>query len=207
MTIRWQLTADHADTRTLAGAVTHGSALVTAALDASLLDLGGDGCGGLYSAADRAQPVMRFPDRIRQNGPGLVAARAAWKRNLEGDPDAGEPVTACVADLVRVGPHLEPVGFGPARGKDVDVDRRATGDCGQQQFGRGEVGIAARAEPELAAAGVGYREYALGDALDGHGTVQRTISHTPYLARQLDARPGRRSSSPRRSPARTINAA
>jgi hypothetical protein len=72
-------------------------------------------------------------------------------------------------------------GLGPSRGEDVDVDRSATRDCGQQQFGRGEVGIAASAEAELAAAGVSCRERAQGDALDGHGTARRTISYTHIL--------------------------
>src|SRR5262249_53688850 len=136
-----------------------------------------------------------------------VAVRAAWKRNLERDDDTGQPVAARIADLVRIGPHLEAVRFGPARGEDVDVDRGAAGDGGQQQFGRGEAGIAAGAESELAAAGVGDREHALGDALDGHGTVRRTISHAPTLPGTKMAGPGAGPAAPGSSPACTIKAA
>jgi hypothetical protein len=46
---------------------------------------------------------------------------------------------------------------------------------------RGEAGSAAGAEPGLAAAGAGDREHARGDALNGHGAVRRTISHTHAL--------------------------
>jgi imidazolonepropionase-like amidohydrolase len=47
----------------------------------------------------------------------------------------------------------------------------------------GELGAAAGAEPELAAAGVGHREHARAEALDDHGPVHRTIGHTHYYAR------------------------
>lgn len=87
-----------------------------------LLGPSSDGCAGLYSATDGAQPVMRFGDRIRQDRPGLIAVRAAGKPDLEGDHDAGQPVTVGIAGLVRVGPHMETVRFGPARGENVDVD-------------------------------------------------------------------------------------
>jgi hypothetical protein len=113
--------------------------------------------------------------------PGLIAVRAAGKPDLEGDNDAGQPVTVSIADLVRASPHLEPVRFGPARGEDVDVDRGAAGNGSQQQFGRGEAGIAAGAEPGLAAADVGDREHALVTRSTVTGAVRSTISHTHAL--------------------------
>src|SRR5262249_51848198 len=91
----------------------------------------------------------------------------------------GQPVTTAVADLLRVDPEVEAVRLGPARGQDVNVDRGAPADSGQQQFGRGEFRTTAGAERELAAAGVGRRERSLGDALNGHGTVHRPLTHAP----------------------------
>lgn len=64
-----------------------------------LLGPSSDGCAGLYGATDGAQPVMRFGDRIRQDRPGLIAVRAAGKPDLEGDHDAGQPVTVGIAAL------------------------------------------------------------------------------------------------------------
>jgi hypothetical protein len=55
--------------------------------------------------------VSRY--HIRQDGPGLVTVPAGRKGELEGDNDAGQPVPMSIADLVRVGPHLEAVRSGP----------------------------------------------------------------------------------------------
>src|SRR5262249_58232030 len=117
-----------------------------------LLDLGGDGRADLHRAADRAKPVMRSLDGVRQDGPGGVAGLPGWKRDLEGDLDIGQPVTTAVADLLRADPDVEAVRLGPARGQDVNVDRGAPADGGPQQLGRGEFCTAAAAERELAAA-------------------------------------------------------
>lgn len=59
----------------------------------------------------RAQPVMRFGDHIRQDGPSLIAVRAAGKRDLEGEHYTGQPVAVRIADLVRLSPHTEAVRF------------------------------------------------------------------------------------------------
>ena len=66
----------------------------------------------------------------------------------------------------------------------------------------GEVGNAASAEADLAAAGVGCREHALGDALDGHGTARRTVSYTHIWPGNWMAGPGRADPAAQHTPSR-----
>src|ERR1039457_6512859 len=145
-----------------------------------LLDPRCDGCADLDGAAHRAEPVMRLLHHVRQHRPGIIAAFAAGKSDPECDLDVGQAVAAGVARLVRVDLHLERVGFSAAGRQDVDVDRCASADRGQQQFGRGEV-AAAGAHGDLAAAAVGRGEHAVRDALDGHGEVHGASRHTDTL--------------------------
>ena len=51
-----------------------------------------------------------------------------------------------VAHLVALGAHVEGDGVGPLAGDQVDVDRAAAGDGGEQQLDRGEVGVVAGAD-------------------------------------------------------------
>ena len=138
---------------------------------------------------------MGLPDRIRQDGPCLVAALAVGEGDAEGHGDVGQVIAAAVPDLFRADLDLEAVGFGAARREDVDVDRRAAADRGQQEVNGSEVGSLANADRDLAAAVVDDGVPAVADPFDAHPAV-RVLSHglhdataTPGLA--SGRRPGR----------------
>ena len=64
-------------------------------------------------------------------------------------------------------------------GRCIKLDERTQAElAAATQY---NTGTAAHAGRPQAAAGVGDRDHALGDALDGHGAVRRTISHTHAL--------------------------
>ena len=123
-----------------------------------LLDARGDRRGELDGPADGAQPVVRALHRFGQHGTGGVAVGAVREPDAEGHLDVGQPVAVVVADLARVDGDGERLWRGTARRQDVDVDRGAATDRGEEQLGRREVGVFAGAEGDSAAAFVGGGE-------------------------------------------------
>src|SRR5699024_1912977 len=63
-------------------------------------------------------------------------------------------ITGIIPDFVAACPHTELVRLGSFTGDEVDVDRGAAADRGQQQLDRGEVGVFATTDGDRPAAGV-----------------------------------------------------
>src|SRR6516162_2422203 len=143
---------------------------------ARLLDAGRDGGAELDRPADRAEVIVRPLHRGRQQRPGRVAALARREPDPERHGDVGQQVAALlVANLLRAGLHNERVRLGAPRGEDVHVDRRASGDRGQQQLDRREVGTAP--DGDLAAALIGGGVRAVRDALERHLAMRLLTRH------------------------------
>ena len=143
-----------------------------------LLDPGRDRRRQLDCPADRAQPVVRLPDSLRQDGARLVAVGTRRERDPVGNLHIGQVVAVLIAHLVGVDRDLERVRLSPARGQDVDVDRRAATQRDQQQLGRSELLVAPGAERDPAAAGIDRGEAAGRNAFDGETSVHRFSRHT-----------------------------
>src|SRR5699024_12860702 len=108
-------------------------------------------------------------------GPACVAAADLY---VEDSRQVGHPVSR---DLLTGGTDPEPDRLGPLGGQEVDVDRRAPGDRGEQQLHRGEVVGAAVADDELSSPHVAGAVAATLGPVEVHGTVG-VCRHAAILA-------------------------
>ena len=81
------------------------------------------------------------PQRARVDGAYVPAIAetpgvAAVEGQVEGDLEIGHVVALLVADLVALAADPERLRVGALAGDQVDVDRDAAGECGQQQLDR-----------------------------------------------------------------------
>ena len=85
-----------------------------------------------------AQPVMRPPDRLGQQGPGRVTAFTRREQHLEAHLDIRQVVAGwVVTDLLRPQRDPERLRLGPAGRQDVHVDQGAAADRGGAAARRG----------------------------------------------------------------------
>ena len=148
----------------------------TAVGHSSLLDARRDRGAELHCPADRAEALVRLLHRVRQQGPGLVAALAFRKHHAERHGDVRQPVPASVAHLLRADLDGERVRLGPPRREDIDVDRGAAADRHEHQLDRREVGPVAGPDRDLPAALVGHDVPAVGDPRE-RNLAMRVLSH------------------------------
>jgi hypothetical protein len=124
-----------------------------------------DRCGDLLhwrpdldGSTDGAQAFADLLQRPWNDATRGIAGVAFGESDVEGDLQVDEPVAEFVANPRPLDAGDEPIGFTALPRHEIEIDRPARSDPGEEELDRCEVGIRRRADADLATARIGRDE-------------------------------------------------